>query len=79
MTWLCGRMNYGIRLYALEQFKHRRTISDIQFVVLKSRDRISQSLLIPASVALWPEEDGSLIVVDAMNLPALTCKVQADF
>lgn len=39
----------------------------------------SEASLIPSSVPLRPEKEGSLVVVDAMNLPSEGCEIDADF
>src|SRR5665213_3312215 len=54
-------------------------ISDVQLDVRKRRQRLDQSLLVPARIPLGAEKVGALIVVDTEDAPALSGKVRDDF
>ena len=78
MAGLSGCMHNCIRTHLPQEFQHAFAVADVQFVVLISLNQRSESLLIPAGVTLRSKEDGSLIVVDTMNLPALRREVETD-
>ena len=78
MAGLSGCVHNCIRTHVFQKIEHTLTVSDVQFMMLISVNQASKSLLIPAGVTLRSEKDGSLIVVDTMNLPALRSKVETD-
>jgi hypothetical protein len=53
-------------------------IPNVAFVMLEPRDRLFQTPLVPASVALGTKEDGALVVVDAVNPEAGRSEVLTD-
>ena len=79
MAGLSGCVHDGVGTHVFQKIEHTLTVSDVQFMMLISVNQASKSLLIPASVALRSEKDGSLIVVDAVDLLATGRKEGDDF
>ena len=46
-------------------------VTNVEFVVRKARDKVGESFLAPASVALWAKKCRALVVVHPMNCAAL--------
>ena len=61
------------------RLEHSLTVADVELVVPERRKLSLEPLLVPARVALRPEEDGALVVVDAVDLIALVREVPAHF
>ena len=60
-------MHNDTRAQILEQRQHGATVANIEFMVDETRQFLLEALLIPARVALRPEENCALIVVHAMH------------
>ena len=79
MTRLCRCMDDGIRTDLSNEVDYSLTIADIDLVMNESRKSGGEALLIPSGVALRTKEDGTLVVVDSMNLVAeFVGEVKAD-
>ncbi len=77
---LGGGVDDGIGLEGFQQFKHAGTIPDVEFMVSERFPKgFGEPALVPSGIALWAEEDGSLVVIHAMDVPAEFGKVNANF
>jgi hypothetical protein len=76
---LSGGVNDGVGLQFGEQLDGAGPVADVEFVMLKRAERRFKPPLVPAGVARLPEEDGPLVVVDAVNSPAKGVEKRADF
>jgi hypothetical protein len=65
---LRGRMHDHIRPHGLDEIQDRLAIADIVVVVNEPRECPFEAALIPPSVARLSEENGALIVVDAVHV-----------
>ena len=63
------------RTKRVEKCEHFGPVADIEFVMAKIWVEGLQAPLIPTRIALWTEEIGSHIVVDAVDFPSETAKV----
>ena len=72
------RVNDGRRTELVHQVQAPLPIANVQLVVMEPRQRLLQPLLIPAGIALRTEEDGALVVVDAMNLVSQVMEISTD-
>ena len=79
VTGLRGGVDERVRPHFLEQGQHARAIANIQFVMLKSRELLLESLRVPARVAAGAEEVRAHIVVHAVNGPAGLREMRDDF
>ncbi len=68
MTGLGRGVDDGIRLYLGNQINDSLSVTNIKFVMDETLDIALETLLIPSGIALGAEKDGSLIVVDSMDL-----------
>jgi hypothetical protein len=68
MAWLGSRVNDGVGLDLGNQVYDSLTVSDVQFVVDESLEIFLEALLIPAGVSLRAEENGALVVINAVDL-----------
>ena len=71
-------MNDRVRFDLLDQIKEGGTISDVQVVMCEPLECRLEALQIPVGIAIGAEEDATLIVVNSMNLPALSRKEARD-
>ena len=62
-----------------DEVEHALAIADIEFVVMEIFDQLGEALLIPARVALRTEENGALVIVDAVDFPSKVGKMETDF
>ena len=76
MTGLRGGVNDRVRLDFFEHIEHCLAVADIVFVMMKVCDLAGQFVLIPTRLAFRPEKSGTLIVVDAVNLPSALREIQ---
>jgi hypothetical protein len=68
MAGLGGRVNDGIGLNLGNQVENPLTVADVQFVVDEALEILLEALLVPAGVSLRAEENGSLVVIHAVDL-----------
>ncbi len=68
-----GRLGGGVddarRAQFRDQGEHAAAVADVEFVVDEVRQLSGEPVLVPAGVPLRAEEDGALVVVDAVDLP----------
>ena len=56
------------------------SIADVELVMNEPSQLAGEPLLIPPRITLWPEENGPLVVIDAMNaVPELAREIRANF
>ena len=65
---LGGGVDDGVGLDLGNQVDDSLTVSDVQFVVNEAFEIFLEALLVPASVSLRAEEDGALVVINAVDL-----------
>jgi hypothetical protein len=68
-----------LRLDFLEEVKHTLAIADVQFVMYEALNTLLEPMLIPTCITLGAEKYGALVIVNAVDLPTLGCKVEAHF
>ena len=61
-----------------DQREDAGAVADVELVMDETGDGPGQPLLVPAGVALRAEEDGALVVVDAVDLQARLMEIQRD-
>ena len=72
-------MDDGIGLEPREEVKHALTVADVELVVVEIFDQLGEALLVPTRVALRTEENGALVVVEAVDFPAEVGEMETDF
>ena len=79
MAGLGGRVHDDVGAHLLDQGQHARAVTDVELVVGEAGDLLGQARLVPAGVTLRTKEDGTLVVVDAMDRQArLLVEVHGD-
>ena len=73
------RMNNAGRSQFFDQIKHCLSVADVQLMMTKILQCPYQALLAPASVTRGAEENGPLIIVDAVDGKSLFVKEGSDF
>ena len=73
-----GVDDYGW-LHRFNEGEDASSVPNIEFVVDKTLQLRGESALIPARIALWAEEHGALVVINAMNSVALPREINANF
>lgn len=77
---LRGGVDDGIGLDLLQQVEDSLAIPDVEFMVVEGFAKgLGETALVPAGVALGAEEDGALVVIDAVDFPAVSGEMDADF
>jgi len=72
MGWLRGGVNYRVRLDGFQQVQNSRPVADVHLMMGESfAQGLDQSLLVPAGISLGAEKDRPLVVIHAMDLPAV--------
>ena len=71
MRRLCGGMDNQIRAYFIEQGQYALTIANVQRGMPVIGDFLVQALDHPTGVALRPEENRAMVVIDTVNLELL--------
>ena len=80
MGRLGGGVDDDIRFYLFDQCEHTSPVTDVDFVMLKTRELAHQPVLVPARVALRPKKHRTLVVVHAVDFVAkFTREIHADF
>lgn len=70
MAGLGRGMDDGVGLDLGHQVEDSLTVANVEFVVNEALELILQTLLVPAGVSLWSEEDSTLVVINALDLVA---------
>ena len=71
VRWLSRGVHYGLRTQFTEQIENPMTVTDVDFMMSERVPEFSgEAVLIPAGIPLGTEEDSTLIIVDAMHVPA---------
>ncbi len=78
MAGLGGGVNDGVGLEIGDKIENTLAIADVEFVVVEIFDQFGQTFLVPAGVALRPEENGALVVVEAVDFPTEAGEVQTN-
>jgi len=60
----------GERFEFFDECEDRGAVPNIELVMTKGGEGLSEAVLVPAGVSAWAEEVGSLIVVDAVDFLA---------
>jgi Ni,Fe-hydrogenase maturation factor len=68
----------GVGLEARDEIEDALSIADVEFVVVEVFDQLGQAFLIPTCVALRTEENGALVIVDAMDFPSEIGEVETN-
>jgi hypothetical protein len=76
---LGGSVNDGIGLEPGDEVEYALAVADVQFVVAEVLELRSETFLVPTGVALYPEEDSTLVIVHPVDPPAELVEVTADF
>jgi hypothetical protein len=79
MAGLGGGMDDGIGFEPGNEVENALTIPDVELVMGEVFQLGGEAVLIPAGIALLAEEDGALVVVHAVDVPAELVEVDADF
>jgi hypothetical protein len=79
MRGLGGGVDDDGGLDRLDEGEDAGAVADVELVVDEALEFLGQTLLVPAGVALRAEEDGALVVVDAVDGVAKRGEVDADF
>ena len=71
-TGAAGTYGYHIDVrgggaYLLDQMENPLAVADIEFVMAKAGMILLQLLLPPSGIPLWAEEEGPLVIIDAMD------------
>jgi len=68
MAGLGGCMDNGIGSDLRDELENSLAVTDIEFVVDKALELSLEALLVPAGISLGTEEDGTLVVINSMDL-----------
>lgn len=80
VRWLGSGVHYGMRPEFTEQIEKPLTVTDVDFMMSERVPEFpDEPVLIPAGVPFGTEEHGTLIIVDAMNVPSRGGKIGGDF
>ncbi len=67
MRGLSGSVDDHIGADFFDQIQNPGSIANVEFVVGKASQRVGEPALVPTGVSLWPEKDGSLVIIHSMN------------
>ena len=76
---LGGGVDDGVGFDRFEEVENALAVADVELVVGKGLEGGLEPLLVPAGIALFPEENGALVVVDPVEGPAFFSEKDADF
>ena len=71
MRWLRGAVNNDVRSDRCNQRENAGTIANVKLVMVEPVERRDETALIPSRVTLRPEENGALIIIDAVYQKSL--------
>jgi len=63
-------VDYRVRSNRPNQLQDTIPVSDVDFVMFKASDLLLQTRLVPACIPLGAKENGALIVINSVYLPA---------
>jgi hypothetical protein len=72
-------VNNRIWFYVGNRIQHAPSVSNIQIMVVKSLKCSLQSVAVPRSVSLWPEEIFAHVVIDTVHGPTFPAEKCHDF
>lgn len=79
VTGLGRGMDNHVRLQGFEASENRFAVSDVEFMMMETRELRLETLLVPTGVALRAEEIGAHVVVHSVDLPAKLAEILNDF
>ena len=75
---LRGGVDDGVGLELGDEIEDALAVADVEFVVVEVFDQLGQALLVPAGVTLRSEENGALVVVEAVDFPTEVGEVETN-